>query len=218
MTLDPAPKWLRALEKPLGWIAVPNIAILLVTCQVAGFLFLTSQPEWYGNLVLVPDAVRAGEYWRLVTFLTLPFSLSPIWALLSFWFLYFILNAIESRWGAFRTTLYVLISILVTIGFSFAFDYPITQIRNFQSTLFLAAACLFPEMTIQIFFVIPAKMKWMAWITAIFVGLELVRGSWLDRLHLAAVYSSFLLFFGPLFVERIRLAYRRAEYQRKLKG
>ena len=55
----------------------------------------------------------------LVTFLALPLSLSPIWAIFVLGFIYFTLNSIESRWGSFRTTLYVLISILFTIAFSF---------------------------------------------------------------------------------------------------
>src|SRR6478672_8738163 len=100
------PKWLRGLERRFQWIAIPNIAIIFVTLQALGSLMVMSNPIWLTRLALTPDLVRAGEYWRLVTFLALPLSLSPIWVLFALWFIYFILNMIENEWGAFKTTLY----------------------------------------------------------------------------------------------------------------
>src|SRR5689334_10981964 len=121
------PKWLRYLSRKLNWLAIPNIAVLLVTLQALGFLFVYSDPAWVERLALIPEAVLQGQVWRLLTFLALPVSLSPIWVIFSLWFLYFILNSIESRWGAFKTTFYVLVSVVLTIIFSFAFGYPVSQ-------------------------------------------------------------------------------------------
>lgn len=146
----------------------------------------------------------------------MPVSLSPIWVIFTLWFLYFMVNAIETQWGAFKTTLYVLTSMLVTIVFSLATGYPVTQASHFESTLFLAAAGLFPEMEIRLFFMIPVKMKWMAIVTLVFVALEALRGSWMDRLYLIAIYSNFLIFFGPAVYQSARLAIRRAKYKGKL--
>jgi len=128
-------KWMRFLERRLGWIAVPNLAVILVTLQALGFLMVMSDPIWIGRLALVPELVLAGEYWRLVTFLALPLSTSPLWVIFTLWFLYFVVNMIENEWGAFKTTFYVLISICLMIAFSFVFQYPITQIAGFESTL-----------------------------------------------------------------------------------
>ena len=213
--LDSAPRWIQKLERPLGWLAIPNIALLLITCQIAGFLFVTFQPDWYMKLVLIPQLVTQGEPWRLFTFLALPITLQPLWAMFSFYFLYFLLNSIEENWGAFATTLYVLISIGVTIAFSFVFQFPVTQMRDFQSTLFMAAACLFPEMTVQIFFVIPAKMKWLAWLTGGYAVFQMIQGDTMMRLHLIATYSSFILFFGPTLWSWLKNQKRRADYRRK---
>ena len=77
----PAPKWLRFLEKHLGWLAIPQLAILLITLQALGYLMVMSNPEWVNQLALFPEQVFAGQYWRLITFLALPLSLSPIWSL-----------------------------------------------------------------------------------------------------------------------------------------
>jgi hypothetical protein len=87
-----SPRWLDRLERVLGWLAIPNIAVIFVTLQALGFLMLSSDPIWLTRLALVPEMVSAGEYWRLVTFLALPVSMSLLWVIFSLWFLYFILN------------------------------------------------------------------------------------------------------------------------------
>jgi hypothetical protein len=76
-----APRWLKWLEKRFGWLGVPNIAILFVTLQGLGFLMLSSNPAWLERLALLPDRVLAGEYWRLITFLALPVSMSLLWVI-----------------------------------------------------------------------------------------------------------------------------------------
>ncbi len=209
-------KWLRVLERRLGWIAIPNIAILLVTLQGLGFLMVSSNPIWVERLALVPELVRQGEFWRLITFLALPLSLSPIWVVFALWFIYFILNAIESEWGSFKTTFYFLISYFLTIAFSFTFNYPILEISDIESTLFLAAATLFPEYEVQLFMIIPVKMKWIGAFSGFFIILRLFQVGWLGKLYLLAIYANYLIFFGPQLIDRIKQMIRRWNYRRKL--
>jgi membrane associated rhomboid family serine protease len=213
-----SPRWLDRLERVLGWLAIPNIAVIFVTLQALGFLMLSSDPIWLTRLALVPEMVSAGEYWRLVTFLALPVSMSLLWVIFSLWFLYFILNMIENEWGAFKTTLYVLVSILVTIAFSFAFDYPITTVSDFQSTLFLAAASLFPEFEIRLYFAIPVKMKWMAWLSIAFLLYKFFNSGTLGKLYLIAIYSNYLIFFGPAMLGQVKQWVRRENFKRKMRN
>lgn len=208
---------LTRLERRFSWIAIPNIAILFVTLQALGFLMVMSDPVWISRLALIPDAVREGQYWRLITFLALPLSMSPIWVIFALMFLYFVLNSIEREWGAFKTTLYVLISLLITVGVSFALDYPVAQVSDFESTLFLAAAALFPEYEIRLFLMIPVKMKWLAWLSLAFLGIKLFESDWAGKILLIAIYSNYLLFFGPALLDRIRQYIRRQNYKRKLR-
>lgn len=212
-----SPQWLRTLERKLSWIAIPNIAILLVTLQALGFLMVAYQPIWVERLALIPSYVLTGEYWRLITFLALPLSLSPFWVIFVLWFIYFILNAIESEWGAFKTTFYILICYVLTVGFSFIFDYPITQITDIETTLFLAAASLFPEMEVRLFFLLPVKMKWLAVLSGGFVLLRFFQLDWVGKGYLLAIYANYLLFFGPMLLDHIKHAIRRWNYRRKLK-
>jgi membrane associated rhomboid family serine protease len=208
---------MRKLAKYFQWLAIPNIAILIVTLQAAGFILVSSDPAWVGRLALIPSQVLLGEYWRLVTFLSLPLSLSPIWVIFVLWFLYFILNAIEQVWGALKTTLYVLTSVVITVAFSFAAHYPVIQISHFESSLFLAAAALFPNMEVRLFFAVPVKLKWLAWLSIAFVGLELWKGTWLDRAFILAIYSNAILFFGPALLDRARQVHRKRRFQSQMR-
>jgi hypothetical protein len=211
------PKWLKILSRRLQWLAVPNIAILFVTLQALGFLLLLSNPIWLERLALIPGLVMTGEFWRLVTFLALPISTSPLWMIFTLFFIYSILGSIESEWGSFKTTLYVLTSIFLTILFSFCFGYPVTQVSDFSSTLFLAAAALFPDLEIQIYLIFPVKMKYLGWLALGFVGFRLFQGVWIDRLFLLTIYSNYLLFFGPSLIYRLRDWNRRRAYKRNLR-
>jgi membrane associated rhomboid family serine protease len=209
-------RWLKFLEKKLGWLAVPGIALLFVTLQALGFLCILSDQAWYERLALVPEAVKAGEYWRLLTFLALPLSLSPLWLFFALWFLYFTINLIESQWGSFRTTLYVLVSIIVTITFSLIFNFPVGSAQDFVSSLFLASAALFPNLEIRVYFAIPVKMKFLGWLALGWVVVRFAGSNLYGRLYLLAIYSNYLVFFGPAVISSLKAAYRRWSFRRKL--
>jgi len=212
------PKWLRFLERKMPWLGIPHLAVILITLQAFGFFLVNSDPLWLERLSLRPELVLyGGEWWRLVTFLAMPLSLSPIWMIFACWFLYSILDWIESQWGAFQTTFYVLVSVVLTILFSLVFSYPVMSVTEFNSTLFLAAAALFPEQEIRIYMIIPVKMKYLAWLSLAFFGLHFIQGDGLDRLFLLAIYSNYLIFFGPSLWFQIRDWKRRRDYKAKFK-
>ena len=211
------PKWLRFLERYLGWIAIPNIGILFVTLQALGFLLVAADPVWIDRLALYPTLVHIGEYWRLITFLSLPISTSPFWVIFVLWFIYYIFGTIEKEWGSFKTTFYVLISVLLTIAVSMLFNYPVLQASDFESTLFLAAAAFFPEAEVQLFFVIPVKMRWLGWLTLLFLVVRFVGADFVGRIYLLAIYFNYFLFFGPAVVQRIRYRIRRETFKRRMK-
>lgn len=209
--------WLRSLERRFRWLGIPNIAILFVTLQALGFLMVSMDPVWIERLALFPNRVIQGEYWRLITFLALPLSLSLIWVIFALWFIYFILDAIEREWGDLKTTLYVLLAIVLMIIFSFWFDYPITNVSDFESTLFLAAATLFPELEIRLFLIIPVKMKWLGWLSLAFLGVKFIESDWVGRVYLLMIYFNYLLFFGPAALGRVKQMFRRWNYRRKIR-
>ena len=158
--------------------------MLFRSAQACGFLLTLANPNAVLLLLLDPSLVLKGEVWRLVTFLAVPLTSNLLWMVFALYFLYFIINGIEAEWGEFRTTLYVLVAVLFTIVFSFAFQMPIYNTAVLGSTLFLAAATIAPEYQILLFFVLPVKMKWLAWLTVAYIVYALIVGSWLSRLYL----------------------------------
>jgi hypothetical protein len=213
MLYGQTPKWIDRLERLMPGLGVPNLALYLVGAQALGFLLALTQQSVLGLLYLDPALVLKGEVWRLITFLVMPLSLSPLWMVFVLGFLYFIINGLEEEWGEFRTTLYVLVTVVLTITFSLVFQWPITNIVQLQSTLFFAAATVAPEYQILLFFVIPVKMKWLAWVSVAYIVWALLVGTWLSRLYLLTMYANYLLFFGPYFVGRLKAFQRRKKFQ-----
>ena len=209
------PKWLQFLSRRLQWLAIPNVAILLITLQAAGFLFTLMDPLWIDRLALIPEKVLQGEVWRLFTYLAIPLSFSPIWMVIALWFFYFILNSIESEWGAFKTTFYILVSLVLTIVFSLLLGYPVMHGRDFVSTLFLAAATLFPNYEIRMYFIFPVKLKYLGWLTLLFLAMRLLQSNWVDRFFLTVLYSNYLLFFGPTLLFKMREWKRKRDFRSK---
>ena len=213
MLYGQTPKWIDRLERLMPGLGIPNLALYLIGAQALGFVLALYDQSSLGLLMVIPPLVLKGELWRLITFLAIPLSQNPLWMVFVLYFLYFIINGIEEEWGEFRTTSYVLVAVLLTITFSFAFNVPIWSVREMESTLFLAAATIAPEYQILLFMVIPVKMKWLAWLTAAYMVWALIVGTWLSRLYLLTMYANYLLFFGPYFLGRLRAFYRRQKFK-----
>jgi len=216
MLYGQTPKWIDWLDRRMPGFGIPNLALYLVGLQMCGFFLTLANPKAFGLLILDPHMVLRGEVWRLVTFLAVPVAGDALWMVFALYFLYFIVGGIEEEWGEFRTTLYVLVAILLTIAFSFIFRVPIFSSDKLASTLFLAAATIAPEHQILIFFVLPVKMKWLAWLSVAFIIFTLIFGSMLSRLYLVTMYTNYLLFFGPYFTGRLKAFYRRKKFQQEV--
>jgi hypothetical protein len=216
MLYGQTPKWIDRAERLMPGLGIPNLALYLCGAQGLGFFIVLAKPQALGLLILDPYLVLHGELWRLVAFLAVPLTLNAFWMVFVLWFLYFIINGIEQEWGEFRTTLYVLTAVLLTIAFAFVFGARIVSVPELQSTLFLAAATIAPEYQILLFFILPVKMKWLAWLSVAYIVWSLIVGSWLGRLYLLVMYANYLLFFGPYFAGRLKAFYRRKKFQHEV--
>jgi membrane associated rhomboid family serine protease len=112
--------------------------------------------------------------WRLVTFILLPETLSPLWAALSIYLFYIIGTAVERNWGAFKFNMYYLIGMLGTLVGAVIVglvspSFAATTATYLNLSLFLAFATLFPNYQLMIFFVLPVKVKWLGWLQAAFL-------------------------------------------------
>ena len=210
---------LDRLERRLGFIAIPGLPRILVGFAALVFALAWLLPGFTSMLTLDPARIRHGEVWRLITYIFIPQSLSPLWVLFALWFLWWIGAGLERAWGAFRLTLYFLVGMIGTTAAAFFFG------SNFSNgmliaSLFFAFARFYPEAIIYAFWVLPVKVKWMAWLSAAGIVIGLLGGSWeyraavlvvgfvvnpmSYRMALVAAFANYLIFFGPQFIFEAR--------------
>lgn len=170
------------------------------TALVFGLVWLN--PGFSSFLDLDPARIRHGELWRLLTYIFLP-NTTGIWIILVLWFLWWIGEGLERAWGPFRLTLYFLVGMLGTTAAAFFFGAKFSN-SMLISSLFFAFAHFYPDQVIYIFFILPAKIKWVAWAMAAFLLLGFVTNGNSYRMAMVAAFGNYLLFFGPEIIHKAR--------------
>jgi hypothetical protein len=207
--------WINKLDRKFHRFAIPNITVYLIVGQVMFYLFDMSGRFILERVVLIPDRVLAGEWWRLITFLFIPPPMNPIFAFFAWYLFYLMGSALEGRWGSFRYNLFLLIGYIVTVAVTFLFPYSAATNIFIGGSVFLAFAYLYPDFQLYIFFILPVRIKWLALITWIGYAYELLVGSWLTRVLVLASISNFLLFFGRDIYWNMKTGRRKMVFQAK---
>lgn len=204
---------IATLEKRFGSWAIPNLTVYLIAMQSIGVALLMGQYAVYNDLFLHGSSVmHRGEWWRLLSFMMLPKTLSPIWLFFAFYVFYLMGSALEREWGRFRFNLFILCGYLLTVAMAFLDPGTIITNTFFLGCVFLAFATLFPNFEFHLFFIIPVKVKWLGWLTAATYVWMLFTGDPGTRLGVAAAFANYALFFGRGFVARLGAARRRKSY------
>ncbi len=202
----PAMTWLDKLERRFGFLAIPGLIRIVIAFTALAWALMWLNPNFRFALDLDPARIRHGEVWRLVTYIFVPQTLS-FWIVLALWFLWFIGEGLERAWGPFRLTLYFFVGMIGTTVAAFFFG------SNFSNgmliaSLFFAFARFYPDEVIYILFILPVKIKWLAWVFAAFLLLGFVLNSNSYRAALIAAFANYFIFFGP---EIVRQATHRHE-------
>ena len=206
--------WIDRAETKFGHLAIPGLLRYVAGFNALCFVLLKLNPHFFEFLYLNPDLVLQGQVWRLVTYIFIP-SLGgffPDWLGAAMYILYFIWigDGLEQAMGAFRLTLFYLFGMIgTTIAAFLANSDPSGFLLN--TSLLFAFARFYPDTTIYIFFVLPVKVKWMAWVSAALVVLGFIGGTWAYRAAVVAALSNFLLFFGRDIVQE-------AQHRRDVSG
>jgi len=204
---------LKKIERKLSPFAIHNLTMYLVGGQGTAVLLCLAAPAFFGSMVLQPEAVMAGQWWRLLTFTVTPPCGNPVLAIFALYLLYFMGSSLEAQWGALRYNLYVLIGFIMTIGAAFLFPYSVATNIYVTGSIFLAFAQLYPEYEILLFFILPVKVKWLALLTWIGYAFSFIVSDWAGRLLVLAAVANFLLFFGPDFFQTMRYGRRKVRHQ-----
>ena len=181
---------------------VPNLMLYIVIISLAVWLLSIMDPSktLMSFFVFSPERILKGEVWRLVSFIFVPQSLS-FWELLFFYFYYWIGNVLEKERGTPRFNIFLISGVLLTAVYGFII-YFITKQSIAVTTyfiylsMFFSFATLFPDVQVLFMFIIPIKVKWLAYLDAAFFLLSMLTQSFpFNLLPLVAVLN-YLVFFG----------------------
>lgn len=201
--------YLNKLEKKLGRFAIPNLSLWIVLAYALGYLIMYLLPGLMNYLILEPALILQGQVWRLITWVLIPPSGGNIFFYIIMIMLYYSLGtALERNWGTFRFNVYIFGGMLFTVigafvtygvlratgGMTFGIGYYVTT-YYINMAIFLAFAVCFPDMQILLWFIIPVKMKWMAYVYAAITIYDFVKSGMAGRIAIVAALLNFLIFY-----------------------
>ena len=207
---------------------IPNLMRVIVIGNVAVYvLMLLTQANDANALSFLTfnlNALLHGEVWRLVTFVFVPAYSSPFALLISLYFYYWIGSTLERQWGTAKFNLYyisgTLLTVLGAILASLISGNPYLTVAGtgyVNLSMFFAFAFLFPDTTVLFMFIIPVKMKWLAYLDGALFAFDIIRGigahNWADVVLPVVALLNFAVFIWP----EVHYLKERAKYQNSRK-
>ncbi len=187
---------LNKLERKYGKYSIEGLMKYIVIINFAVYLLQMINPTIRNSLALIPQLVFQGEVWRIITFVFIPPNQSIIFIFFALYFYYMIGTGLEQAWGSFKFNIYYLVGVLATVVFSLVTGVPVGEATYLNLSLFLAFAYLYPNFEVLLFFILPVKMKYLAYLDAFLLTYEFVFGNLSTKLMVLAAIINFLLFFG----------------------
>ena len=192
-------KWalngVNQLSRKLGRRYIPNLMQYLCVGMLGVFIlnYIPGLRSATNLLSFQRSLIFQGQIWRIVTFIFLPPPGGIIAVVIQLYFFFFIGSALENQWGGARFNIYYGLGVLCAILCGFITGYTDNYFLNMS--VLLAFATLYPEMEVNLFYVLPVKMKWigLAW-AAYMIYYCVTSAAWLRVILSLAPY---LVLFGP---------------------
>lgn len=173
--------WLDQFCRKHPGLGIPNLMLIVVAGTAFVYLLdmFSGGVSLSGLLSFSPYYIFRGQIWRLITFVFVPMNGNMLFLLISLYFYYFIGSSLEREWGSTKFTVFYAMGVLlnVIVGLLLylpaagimgpAAGYLVTASMTYVNlSLFFAFATLYPDMQLLLFFILPVKVKWLAWIDA----------------------------------------------------
>lgn len=158
------------------------------------------------------SAILQGQVWRIISFLFMPQSTSPLMMLINLYFYYFIGNSLEQYWGKEKFTGYFLLGTLLLVISGFITGYAYAYYLYFS--MFIVYALLAPNQQFLFFFVIPIKAKYLAMLDGVFMAFEFIGGGAATRGSIIACAVLILIFFGKDITGKLKAKKRYHDFQK----
>ena len=206
--------FLNKMERKFGRYAIPELTKYIILCYVIGYALEVFQNMTgvgiMGYLALSPYHILHGQIWRLVSWVLIPPSGLDILTIIMLIFYYSLGTALERTWGEFRYNVYIFSGILFTVIGAFLLYFigglqislygaSIISTYYINLSIFLAFAANYPDMQVLLYFVIPIKIKWMAYLDIAYLAYNFIRvsgyGAWAVRMMILVSLLNFIIFF-----------------------
>ncbi|HWB60375.1 MAG TPA: hypothetical protein VG733_12845 [Chthoniobacteraceae bacterium] len=212
------------MERKFGRFAITGLLRYVAILNAAAFIMYKYDSRLFHLIDLDVAAVEHGEIWRLATYIFIPriTSLLPLpdWFNAAMWtyFLWWVGDSLEAVWGAFRLNLFYLIGMLGTTIAAFFFGHSFSNIM-LNSSVFFAFARYYPDVVIYFAYVLPVKVRWMAWVSGLglLIGIVLNPTAAYVSAVLVALGNYLLFFWQQIWQEaghRAAVSQRRLNFQR----
>lgn len=176
-------KWFNNLERRFGKYAIPNLMYYIIGLYLVGFIIDLFAPDFYMTyLSLSVEKVLQGQVWRVITFIIAPPSSSFIFMAFTLYFYYLIGTNLERIWGSFRFNMYYFSGVILhiisafLIFFIFGWDFSMMTTYYINLALFMAFAMEYGETVVYLFFILPIKIKWLAYLDGAIFALTIIFG------------------------------------------
>ncbi len=214
--------WLDKLERKFGKYAIRNLMYYIVTINFFTYLlmYFDKSNTFINKLLLNPALVMKGEVWRLITFIFVPEPMSPFWIIIALYFYFLAGRGLEQEWGSFKFNIYYIFGIIGTILSAFISGASVTA-TYINLSLFLAFARIYPDYEVLLFFILPIKVKYMAyfnWAIIIYSIITVPQISY--KIAAVVVIINYFIFFGKDImvngINRNKSYKRRREFESKI--
>ena len=184
-------KWSRFLynNRDKG---IPNLMLFISIGTLIVYFFSIIDPSnvIYRFIRFDRNAILHGQVWRLFTYVFVPTS-KGIWLFLLLFAYYGIGRMVESVWGTLKFNLFYLCGVVIMDIAGLIMGRTATT-YYLNLSLFLALATMYPDNRVLLMYIIPIKMKYLAWVYLAFTVLDVARGDFFSVFALL----NYFIFFG----------------------
>ena len=199
------------LERRLRRYTIADLMKYIVIGQGLVYILMFVWPSLgnvlYSSIVLTRGALLRGQIWRLLTFVFVPPTSSPIFALFALYFYYMIGTALERRWGKVKFNLYYIVGMVCAWVACLLTGYAANTYLNLS--LFFAFAAIFPNEEVYLFGILPIKMKYLALVDVLIYAQQFIVGSASTRVNIVLCLLNVILFLGGDLLHTLR---RESQY------
>ena len=192
-------------------LGIPDLMKYIVLSNAAVFVLDLFTNSFFSNLLFFHyNSIMHGQVWRLLTFILVPsiggagsvgFGLMTnvfFFAMTSF-FYYSIGTTLERYMGSTKFTVFYALGVLLNMLLGLL-THASVNMYYINMSMFFSFAVLYPDTRVLLYGIIPLKIKWLAWLDAVFFAYDIFfyLRSGLPLLALMPVIGilNFFLFFG----------------------